>query len=93
MQDLPLLLFLLLPPVTTPPQQLGLELRPHLALPNLFYLSLEVGRERPGSLSESGYRAVKPSSLLGLIDPVSIGLEPVYKTSVLCILKAYFILL
>jgi hypothetical protein len=44
LQDLSLLLLLLLSPVTTPPQQLGLELLPHLALPNLFYLSLEVGR-------------------------------------------------
>lgn len=46
LQDLSLLLLLLLSPVTTPPQQLGLELLPHLALPNLFYLSLEVGREK-----------------------------------------------
>lgn len=41
-----LLLLLLLSPVTTPPQQLG--------LPNLFYLSLEVGRVSP-FLSREGF--------------------------------------
>ena len=72
LQDLPLLLFLLLSPVTTPPQQLGLELLPHLALPNLFYRDLEVGRvskARVISLNQLIHWTVKPSSPLGLIDP------------------------
>ena len=72
LRDLPQLLLLLLPPVTTPPQQLGLELLPHLVLPNLVYLSLEIGRvskDRVISLNQVIHWAVKPKSLLGLIDP------------------------
>ncbi|GFY82687.1 hypothetical protein Acr_02g0009270 [Actinidia rufa] len=58
LQDLPLLLFLLLSPVTTPPQQLGLELEPELEREVDFLLMLSIAfRKKHRSLDLGGNKA------------------------------------